>query len=61
MKTLAEALEVFTSEEVVSFKWDKQTNSDTGEGALARNASVSVIFLSTTSGPGEVVGFWCTL
>eukprot|EP00903_Cladosiphon_okamuranus_P019913 g18301.t2 len=31
MKTLAEALEVFTSEEVVSFKWDKEVNADTGE------------------------------
>lgn len=30
MKTLAEALEVFTSEEVVSFKWDKEVNADTG-------------------------------
>eukprot|EP00752_Nemacystus_decipiens_P004045 g3704.t1 len=31
MKTLAEALEVFTSEEMVSFKWDKEVNADTGE------------------------------
>ncbi|CAM9482017.1 unnamed protein product [Scytosiphon promiscuus] len=31
MKTLAEALEVFTAEEVVSFKWDKEINVDTGE------------------------------
>lgn len=31
MKTLAEALEVFTSEEVVSFKWDKEANADTGK------------------------------
>lgn len=31
MKTLAEALEVFTSEEVVSFKWDKEVNGDTGK------------------------------
>lgn len=30
MKTLAEALEVFTAEEVVSFKWDKEINADTG-------------------------------
>ncbi|CAM9823365.1 unnamed protein product, partial [Laminaria digitata] len=31
MKTLGEALEVFTKEEVVSFKWDKEVNADTGE------------------------------
>ncbi|CAB1113461.1 unnamed protein product [Ectocarpus sp. CCAP 1310/34] len=31
MKTLAEALEVFTAEEVVSFKWDKEINAETGE------------------------------
>lgn len=30
MKTLGEALEVFTKEEVVSFKWDKEVNADTG-------------------------------
>lgn len=30
MKTLGEALEVFTAEEVVSFKWDKEINADTG-------------------------------
>lgn len=30
MKTLDEALAVFTKEEVVSFKWDKQVNPDTG-------------------------------
>lgn len=30
MKTLAEALEVFTAEEVVSFKWDKEINAETG-------------------------------
>lgn len=36
MKTLAEALEVFTSEEVVSFKWDKEINADTGRRVLAR-------------------------
>lgn len=31
MKTLAEALEVFTKEEVVSFKWDKEVNAETGK------------------------------
>lgn len=30
LKTLAEALEVFTAEEVVSFKWDKEI-ADTGK------------------------------
>lgn len=30
MKTLGEALDVFTKEEVVSFKWDKEVNADTG-------------------------------
>lgn len=31
MKTLHEALAVFTKEEVVSFKWDKEVNPETGE------------------------------
>lgn len=31
MKTLDEALAVFTKEEVVSFKWDKDVDPDTGE------------------------------
>lgn len=30
MKTLGEALEAFTKEEVVSFKWDKEVNTETG-------------------------------
>lgn len=31
MKTLDEALSIFTKEEVVSFKWDKEINAETGE------------------------------
>lgn len=31
MKTLDEALSIFTKEEVVSFKWDKEVNAETGE------------------------------
>lgn len=31
MKTLAEALDAFTKEELVSFKWDKEINPETGE------------------------------
>lgn len=31
LKTLGEALEVFTAEEVVSFKWDKEINAAAGK------------------------------
>lgn len=31
VKTLDEALLIFTKEEVVSFKWDKEVNAETGE------------------------------
>lgn len=40
MKTLAEALEVFTSEEVVSFKWDKEINADTGRRTREKIAPI---------------------
>lgn len=53
MKTLAEALEVFTSEEVVSFKWDKQINADTGKCVLSRIAALGVY----SQALAEVLGF----
>lgn len=31
MKNLDEALTIFTKEGVVSFKWDKEVNADTGK------------------------------
>lgn len=38
MKTLDEALTVFTKEEVVSFKWDKEVNPETGGPCVCRAA-----------------------
>lgn len=38
MKTLDEALAVFTKEEVVSFKWDKEVNPQTGGTCVCRAA-----------------------
>lgn len=43
MKTLDEALAVFTKEEVVSFTWDKEVNPDTGAAYLV---PYRVVFLS---------------
>lgn len=51
MKTLGEALEVFTKEEVVSFKWDKEVNADTGalNNQTPKTWSVSGCFIRSTS------------
>lgn len=60
MKTLAEALEVFTSEEVVSFKWDKEVNADTGQ----RNPSwlnVSMNHLRPSARSAQRRGRWSSL
>lgn len=57
LKTLAEALEKFTAEEVVNFKWDKEINTGTG-----RTLTQGVLFLLFCR-PGVYpnAGFWLAL
>lgn len=46
MKTLDEALAVFSKEEVVSFKWDKEVNPDTGRGRRGCWYLLCVLYVS---------------